>query len=1340
MARPFPNTFEKDSPMTPQSAASNLSYQTNIDRKKTQKWANAKPVSYGGDDWGDDDDYDYDPPPPPPPASKPPGARQPGQPLPSASNVAASGVDNGKKYTDLPPIPGPSGHGRTHSFDADDEKRNFSSSTVRQPSPPKMSGPATRFSQITGVPTVRNPNGPPALHISTQQPTQPQTAPRQTATPVISSPHPEVLLPGRVNTGEAASVASPASELVTPSTASDYHARRDFSPSAVPEPLTTRASPAPQSATESTSSKFPPRRSSSSQAGPPLEEITRGSAEQTTPKPWTTGRDASPGASSRSPTSPSEKALPFIRPADIYKRAEEEKVRQSLESGRPSMDSIMGRPGESADSPIHQLRHKTSSESLGTASRRRMSNEGDEPVDSSRRLIPMLDTVRERKSEYGFDGFNVNEAAPQGKPHSESDQPLASHLDVEEARRQSTSPKLPDLNRISGFGMDMFNQQDFSLGKDSEATPTTASTIQDSSANDAELALRSQPSLGFRSVVNQAFDTSVPPTPASRSGSGVRRTDSESTGTTGISPIISRASSSAVPGSRNPEVSILEVVNEPTSPESAKELVRETQQEHELPAFKMGHRRDISAPSNGNSPARTPDVGTTPPILTSGQSAELSLASPEDTTAGFGAPLQAPRPTTDREPSFRPSLPGGWASYATTATTEPPVRTVSRKQTPAQKAEDDDLTPTTTKQSLPPSSFQAAVGGAALVGSTGAILGKHDDDDDDDDVPVAAPITDNSRHVPTPDINMAPSGSVYSAAALDPRVLPKLEQAPAETQLRPDTVSRGISDGSSAAPTPPPKDTPKMSESTSGYFSNSTAPLSVQNPSLQLAAAGQNREASAGADTLPNVTTSTPPSGDENDKLHEEIVKSLSPQPSDAARKDESVLSDQLDDNTYAGQGRESTYLPSEYDNYWASTEEDNKHPLVVSDPSKSNVGGGARNAELPSTSGPHRQPEPVIEPLSPRRDQEAGLAPPRPALQNRFSWEKSTEDVSIAHPPSDPSVAPASASANVSELPAQEVPHRSELDASSPERETSLEPVALQYDTGESFVQTPPGAYGRDAGILAGAGAGAVAVGGVAAATYAQNQSGEHQRRLSLAEEKNPTISSSSYPVSPTPPEDEHPARSPKPYLPLSTDSHTPAPPSTVSPVDTPVQQHFSPTTKKLISFKEISAISSPQQRIQTFNDTRQYWASIDPGLNDWMMRLQGQYPEHADVTGAWSGPRASMPMGSARSKFGKSSGAAPPLQQPYYQQYLNASSPTTSPSAPAGMGPGPAPNSQPIAQLGPAPSGNKLTTQQVQAKGKEFFHTAGIFGGKAGKAGKGLLAKGKNKLRAAGGGDKVD
>jgi len=137
-------------------------------------------------------------------------------------------------------------------------------------------------------------------------------------------------------------------------------------------------------------------------------------------------------------------------------------------------------------------------------------------------------------------------------------------------------------------------------------------------------------------------------------------------------------------------------------------------------------------------------------------------------------------------------------------------------------------------------------------------------------------------------------------------------------------------------------------------------------------------------------------------------------------------------------------------------------------------------------------------------------------------------------------------------------------------------------------------------------------------------------------------------------------------------------------------------------------------------------------------MTTLKTQHPEHVDATASFSGPRMTFPNGSTRGKFAKPPvGAPPPLQQPYYQQYLNASSPTT-PGTPVSR-PGP---SVPVgSQQGPSPAGgNKITTQQVQAKGKELLHTAGIFGGKAGKAGKGLLAKGKNKLRGAGSGDKVD
>lgn len=52
---------------------------------------------------------------------------------------------------------------------------------------------------------------------------------------------------------------------------------------------------------------------------------------------------------------------------------------------------------------------------------------------------------------------------------------------------------------------------------------------------------------------------------------------------------------------------------------------------------------------------------------------------------------------------------------------------------------------------------------------------------------------------------------------------------------------------------------------------------------------------------------------------------------------------------------------------------------------------------------------------------------------------------------------------------------------------------------------------------------------------------------------------------------------------------------------------------------------------------------------------------------------------------------------------------------------------------------SKTQQATQQAKEKSKELLHTAGIFGGKASKAGKGLLAKGKSRWLSSHG-DKVD
>lgn len=1379
---------------SPQSAGSNtpVSYQTNVNRQKTKKWADAKPGNYGGDDWGDDDEYDL----PPPPVPKPTGLRQQGQALQGSPKIDSPIVDNSKRtYGDLPPLPPASNppRARSNSFDADDEKRNFSSTAVRQPSPPPAAqAPATRFSQITGEPSHRDPSGPPALSISTQQATQPAVTglrkPSQVVSPASgsNSPHPDILKPGRTNTseGSAGSVVSPVSGTKTPS--SDYQARRDFSPSAVPPPLATRVSPAPQSATtDSQSTRFPGRKSSLSQSiGPDVSEITapaqesvapkpwvggrssspvtatRSSQESAAPKPWATGRSSSPGATARPPASAtaSAKALPFIRPADIYRRMEEEreKERQSMESGRPSMDSILGaKTSERSDSPAKsQLKEKTSSDSLGTGSRRKTSLEGDDTSDSGRRLMPMLEPVKERKSEYGFEGFNVNDHAPPHGIEASTETPNGlkpTQLDIEEARRHSVSPKLPDLNRLSGFGMDMFSQSkpenpEPPLLHKTERTPTTASTTHLSSPED-DLTLRNHPSLGFRSVVNQAFDRpsegSVPATPASRSGSGVRRTDSESTGTTGISPIMSQVPSSAVPEgeSRNRNAStpaILEVA-EPNSPSAAWERAADLGQQEENhreaepapPTFKPGHRRDISTPSPGNSPARTPDLARTatyPP----GQEGVISEPSSTTiTTVDDEEPLHPPHSIAEREQSFTPALPGGWTSSTTVRSTTPQPDSAQitghRTQTPttdvsgrgSRNEGDYDLTPTTTKHSLP----KSAMGAAAAVGSAAeAPFGRHDKES-----PMKSLVAETRKSAsgnsgpPTPDPAMAPSGNLYSSTALDPRLLPaqpKLETALPESQLRPDAVNRDVLATYSVALTPPPKDTPVNSnDDTSDYLPRPTVPLKQR--------------------TLDQA---------EADELEpQEIVKSLSPRASDAATYDISLLSDQLEDTITSFQGRESTYLPSEYDNYWASTAEE-EEPL----PPIADTAGEPAQSEVPpaiaTTSPGHVEPETLsIPPPSAHRVEQPFGQPARSSLPNRFSWEESSESIGPSRNDAPYFPAPElhhqefshSGTGNIDPVPTSSEPTRTI--GGEQQTQTALG-VSRNSEELRSLATDASGEHHitRDAALVAGG----AALGGAAAASHSQPSPppNKNQRSLSLAEEKEGGPQISKYPVSPTLPEDEHPSRSPQPYFSPTGDqpSQLPAAPSSVSPVTSPVKQQFSPNSR-ILAFKEIVAIKSPHLRIQTFDETRHRFASMDSGLNDWMARMQVQHEELANVTGSWAGSMMGVPNGS-RSKFSKAAGAgAPPLQQPYYQQYLNASSPTM-PSTPVGGQPRPGPGIPSGSQQGFSPTGNKLTSQQVQAKGKELLHTAGIFGGKAGKAGKGLLAKGKNKLRGSGAGDKVD
>ncbi|KAI8631665.1 hypothetical protein F5Y19DRAFT_401694 [Xylariaceae sp. FL1651] len=294
------------------------------------------------------------------------------------------------------------------------------------PSSRTFSQPATSFSsagdaRMPGPSALRSPSGPPSLHVQTQQ-TLPSTNP---------SPY-------------TTTSALPESHSTTPLQASMA-------------PLSQNAGPGP------TPSRFPPRKSSMGQQDrpdigekvAPKSDSRPGSSSSN--RPWMDQRSASPNHMN----APAGKALPFVRPADIYKRMEEEKEkeRMSMDSGRPSMDSLLGR-NEGTSSP-GQFR-------LSGEQRRRTSFESHDGSESTRGLKSTLAPVAERKSEYGMEGFFAK---------AQVEQPFASHeplqpkleqslsqsevndevkADLLKSRRFSTSPQLPSFSRVSGFGDDLF--------------------------------------------------------------------------------------------------------------------------------------------------------------------------------------------------------------------------------------------------------------------------------------------------------------------------------------------------------------------------------------------------------------------------------------------------------------------------------------------------------------------------------------------------------------------------------------------------------------------------------------------------------------------------------------------------------------------------------------------------------------------------------------------------------------------------------------------------------------------------------------------------------------------
>ncbi|KXG46184.1 uncharacterized protein PGRI_050400 [Penicillium griseofulvum] len=154
-----------------------------------------------------------------------------------------------------------------------------------------------------------------------------------------------------------------------------------------------------------------------------------------------------------------------------------------------------------------------------------------------------------------------------------------------------------------------------------------------------------------------------------------------------------------------------------------------------------------------------------------------------------------------------------------------------------------------------------------------------------------------------------------------------------------------------------------------------------------------------------------------------------------------------------------------------------------------------------------------------------------------------------------------------------------------------------------------------------------------------------------------------------------------------------------------------------KLLGFRDILGITSINQRIKSFEHTRDQFATIDTGLNHWLQVTIQEHPEHASVVQQSQSFSPTVPPSDAsRSRFPKL-GALSSLGS------LNDGTPTSATHV-----------RRPSGHLGTV-----MNKEKVGEKGKELLHTAGAFSGKATGAAKGLFAKGRSRFRPSGGSEKV-
>jgi hypothetical protein len=163
---------------------------------------------------------------------------------------------------------------------------------------------------------------------------------------------------------------------------------------------------------------------------------------------------------------------------------------------------------------------------------------------------------------------------------------------------------------------------------------------------------------------------------------------------------------------------------------------------------------------------------------------------------------------------------------------------------------------------------------------------------------------------------------------------------------------------------------------------------------------------------------------------------------------------------------------------------------------------------------------------------------------------------------------------------------------------------------------------------------------------------------------------------------------------------------------------------------FRQILQLKSADERIKTYEETRQTFADMNTGLSSWLSSMSSQHPDVAkEVEQGRPPPLTAASLSSSGTNTWKRGHRPAPSLANFKNRFASGSSATDAPP-PADPGPSgldPSDTVRPTTGSGGTPV---IDMDRVQQKSKVFIKNAGMFGGKASAGAKGLLAKGKSRF----------